>query len=223
MFIERFENFCSLGESTQVRLPRRGLILDPRVNDPPYCVFDCQYHDDRMTVTLTRIDSIPDDGGVHYLDLPIGGSFTMRVFDPATEVLPDFNSTTYVYFGIDEEIAPSNTTQVIIHPSIQTIQSDAFIGCENMRRCIMHNNVVNIGKHAFSGCEALDALFLPSSVKTIGDRAFDDCPNIRILSIPKTIDVQQMGEMIIDDCHTLFSITQRLPPYQQNRCMDMGF
>ncbi len=60
-----------------------------------------------------------------------------------------------VSYGLDDEFAPSNTTEVIIHPTAATIQSYAFAECDKMKRCIMHNNVVNIEECAFSGCIAL--------------------------------------------------------------------
>jgi len=195
----------------QVTLPRRGLKLDPRVNNLHRVRFDCRYHDDDeddgITVTLTRL---PDDG--HETGY-IGCAFNMRVFDPDSEDLPDFTSTSYRYFGHDLEYAPSDTTEVIIDQSVKTIKRGAFSHCTKIKSCVMHNQVETIDERAFSECVSLDALFLPSSIKKIGNFAFYKCTNVRIISIPDNVSMCLLGKGIIQSCYQLFHTTQ-IQPYQ---------
>jgi len=98
---------CAIGESMEVQLPRKGLKLDPRANEPHRVRFSIRYHDDGITATLTRIDD--DHRGRGH------GRFTMRLYDPETEEVPDFTSTIYVYMGLPDERAPNDTTLIIIH------------------------------------------------------------------------------------------------------------
>ncbi len=203
MFIHAFAGLCRIGESLEVKLPQKGLKLDTRVNDPNYVQFDIRYHDDGITVTLTRLRNEYSgccDG--------IGRPFTMRVFDPRTEMLPNLPSTTYISYGLKRERAPWNTTEVIIHNSVRIIRKNAFSGCRNLRRIIMHEDVEAIENCAFLGCVSLDAVFLPSSLKKIGRHAFDSCPNMRILSIPPNINIDQIGYGIMNECDTFFRVTQ---------------
>ncbi len=64
MFLHRFalSKLLWVEESIEVKLPRAGLVLDPRVNNfHAFFIFHrlhCHYHKDGITVTLTR----PDDG-----------------------------------------------------------------------------------------------------------------------------------------------------------------
>ncbi len=57
--------------------------LDPMANySHDWCHFECHYHDDGVTVSLTPLND---------LNYYAGRSFEMRVFDPDTGQLPDFN------------------------------------------------------------------------------------------------------------------------------------
>mmetsp|Transcript_8123 Transcript_8123/g.9453 ORF Transcript_8123/g.9453 Transcript_8123/m.9453 type:complete len:276 (+) Transcript_8123:477-1304(+) len=111
---------------------------------------------------------------------------------------------------LDDEYAPSNTTEVVIHPTVKIIQAFVFEGCKKLRRVIMHQNVEIIENNAFQSCRSLDALFLPSSIKQIAQRAFYDCTNLRILSIPRQaieIGKGKIGtDQIIFKCHTFFYV-----------------
>eukprot|EP00553_Chaetoceros_curvisetus_P009226 CAMPEP_0204615792 /NCGR_PEP_ID=MMETSP0717-20131115/3194_1 /ASSEMBLY_ACC=CAM_ASM_000666 /TAXON_ID=230516 /ORGANISM="Chaetoceros curvisetus" /LENGTH=198 /DNA_ID=CAMNT_0051628817 /DNA_START=32 /DNA_END=625 /DNA_ORIENTATION=+ len=195
MIIHEFEDLCAIGESMKVKLPRKGLKLDTRVNDPHFIRFSIDYHDDGITATLTRLDDDYNCDDEYYNDCD-GDKFTMRLYDPKIETVPDFTSTVYMYMGLERlsrehEHAPSDTTLVIIHPSVKDIKDVAFAHCVKLRRVIMHENVEVIGTYAFIDCHSLDAVFLPSSIKLIWGFAFSDCTNLRILSIPPTINVEE--------------------------------
>ena len=216
---------CLLGESVQIELPRPNMVIDPRVNNERKCKFEFVYHDDSTTVTLTRTD--------HKV---CRGPFQFRVYDPTTESVPDFHSTTYTYMGVEGEKAPRKTTVLIIDPSVKIIREKTFEKCWSIRKCFMHDGVQFIEKDAFSqcsnmkmirlsrtlrrigldafyACTSLHALFLPSSLEKIEWWAFRRCNNIRILSLPLDIDISQMGRAMIDGCHTFFATT-RIQRYQ---------
>ncbi len=214
MIIQTFENLpaCGTRTSVDIKLPHPNLILDPRLNWPRFCRFDCRYHTDGVTVTLTRIGNNPVPGGYVWN----GVSFQMRVYDPKTEVVPRFDTTTYIYLGVDGERAPLDTIVGIIDPNVKMIKESAFCRCKMMRKCIMHGQVHTIQQFAFNHCASLEALFLSSSLKKIGVGAFLKCENIRILPLPTGIDFRDIEKEILWSCDTFFSTTQ-IQNYQYDR------
>ncbi len=199
MIIQRFENLPVIGKTITVKLPRPNLILDPRENWLRPCEFDCRYHADGITVTLTCIDRRRK---------PSGCPFTLRTYDPETETVPRFDTTTYTYMGVDGERAPYNTIVAIIDQSVHTIKKNAFQSCTNMRKCIMHDQVHTIEQTAFECCTSLEALFLPSSLRKIGQSAFYDCSSLRILPLPQDMDPRNIGCLTFFHCETFFRTTQ---------------
>ncbi len=77
MFLHQFEEeLCAVCNSMEVQLPRKGLKLDTRANYPHFVRFSVRYHDDGITVTLTRLDDDNWDDE---------DPFSMRAFDPETK------------------------------------------------------------------------------------------------------------------------------------------
>ena len=165
------------------------------------------------TLTITRIDG---DGGWD-------DDFFLRAYLP-TEVIPDFASTVYTCWGLRREEAPLDTTKVIFHLSVTTIQNMAFDGCycllrvtipdtvtriesdalnycESLKSIRLSTNLEYIGDHAFNGCESLQAAFIPPTVTYIGDDAFCDCTSLRFLYVPETID--HLGQNVFLRCDQL--------------------
>ncbi len=75
-------------------------------------------------VLLQQLASVCTLNGYDYHP---GCPFEIRMYDPAVESIPMFNST--VNLGNYGERGPSNTTGAIVHPLITTIQEDAISGC----------------------------------------------------------------------------------------------
>jgi len=208
MFIEEFKLSFRSGESKQAKL-RPGLVLDPRVNYPLYrnFRFRVDYQEDG-TAILHRTD---DEMG--RLD-----SFSMRVYDPTTENVPDFDSTFYTYKGQKGERAPKDTTHAKIDDLVEIIRENAFANCEGLECCEIHDGVKIIEKMAFRNCKSLEALFLPSGLEEIQELAFSKCSKIRILSLPLDISIEQFGAGIIDGCHSFFETPYGyFPPCRQYR------
>ncbi len=198
----------AIGESMEVKLPRKGLKIDPRANHPRFVQFSVRYHDDDITVTLTRVDN----GRRVYYD-----PLFIRMYDPEIETVPAFNTTVYVYCGLDGEFAPKDTTDVIIHESVKIIKKNAFRHTE-LRRVVVHDNVEIIERCAFYKCSSLVAMYLPSSLKKIGDNAFAGCSNLRILSMPPQMKTEQIGVGIVYGCDTFFRSTQIQPYNSMIQC-----
>ena len=138
---------------------------------------------------------------------------------------------TYIYFGLNGEQAPKDTTDVTIDNSVTVINAGVFTKChESLERVIMYDNVITIENDAFRSCEALEyitfsrnlvqignnalldchalgAIFLPSSLRTIGNDAFKGCSSLRFLSVPATIEV--LGSGIVSDCRELLTDSER--------------
>lgn len=147
-------------KSVQVELPRHNMVIDPRPQNT-LLWFHCIYHDNGTTITLTRNDNFYECG-----------PFTSRVYDPATEVVPDFNSTTYDYLGVDGEHAPRETTVLFIDPSAKIIKKEAFCDFKRIEKCFMHDGVYTIEEYAFAGCYNMKVIRLSRKLKWIEYRAF---------------------------------------------------
>ena len=88
------------------------------------------------------------------------------------EDIPDLTSTTYTYFGLDDERAPQDTIEVANHGSIcQTIKRTAFHYCESLVRITMPANVTMIEYQAFCCCGSLRFIRLSSSPEHLAPEA----------------------------------------------------
>ncbi len=220
-----------LSEPLELELPRPKMVMDPRPNNHHNFSFECAYtyRDDGITiVTLTRTDNLFDHPSLLY---------TFRVYDTETETVPDFTSTIYTYMGIENERAPSQTTVLFIHPSVDTIKACAFHNCNHIHKCIMHDgvhtiersaffgcsvmtnirlskNLKRIGYNAFNDCTSLEAVFLPSTIEEINHSAFYWCENLRIVPLPSNMDIANIKSNVFDYCFTFFDTT-KLKPYER--------
>jgi len=181
----------------------RDYVFDPRIIDTFRRGYKLSLYVNGRTLTVIRTDE--DRGGWGDDD------FLLRVYLP-TEDIPDFTSTVYTYHGIRHEKAPEDTTEIIFHPSVTSIQFDAFIHCRSLVRVTIPNTVIHIQWRVFYGCDSLrfirlpqnleyigvgafcyctslEAVFLPPTVTHIGRHAFGSCPSLRFFNLPDTIDI----------------------------------
>ncbi len=224
--------------SVEEELPGPNLQIDPRAIIDGYLAVE-------LTFDFTFYE---DDDGTNVVDIALTKQcktecrqifdygfglipLKFRVYDPAKEVVPRFDTTTYTYFGLEGERAPLDTVNGIIHALATVIGEDAFWQCNHMKFCMMHDNIerieknafhdcsslryiklprslTHIGELAFCSCRTLNALFIPSRVECIEVRAFQNCKKMKILSLPPSINNDQVGGEIIFDCDSLFRFTQ---------------
>ncbi len=210
--------------SIQTELPHPNMVIDPRVNNRDCKVrrVACVYHPSGTTVTLVRIGDMSV-----YIDPEDTFTLQFRAYDPATETVPNFESTMYHYLGVDGEKAPLDTTVLVIDQSVKVIKKEAFQDCMKIRKCFMHDNVHTIEERAFCSCEvmtvvtlsrnlkeigeeaffecmSLVGIFLPSTLETIGLHAFAYCKSLSILSLPPNINLLYVGDGVVNECQTLF-------------------
>ena len=72
-------------------------------------------------------------------------------------------------------------TSVILPDSIETIYSDVFWGCKNLKSIHLPEEVSTIGDYCFSGCDSLDSLYIPSKFtkSTLYNYPFVNISNLR--------------------------------------------
>ncbi len=219
-----------------------NLQIDPRPIGIDGLVYEIAYayYADHTIATITLVANYTGDE--EFWDWE-GMQMYFRVYNPAIETVPEsFDSTTYRYFGIEHETAPSDTVEVIIDVSVTTIRGGAFLGCREMKVCKMHNDVEIIGNNVFEGCTelktiklstnlrhigfeafkccyALDAVFVPPSVQRIGGYAFSHCTSLVLLSLPMNITTRQIGPRFLDGCENFFNATQiqEYEPHRRNQ------
>ena len=93
----------------------------------------------------------------------------------------------------------SNTTGLL------GIESEAFMGCDNLINITIPNNIGYIGNNAFSYCQNLTNISIPDSVTHIGNNAFSYCQNLTNITIPNS--VTYIDNDAFTNCNNLKSVT----------------
>jgi len=181
----------SRSNSIDVELEHDDVVLDTRFISR-YIVWGHKFRFSvkGRTLTITRID---EDGGWIY-------GFRLRAYLPS-EVIPDFASTVYTYWGLRDERAPKDTTKVIFHPSVTIIQREAFFGCDSLVRVTIPDAVTRIEVHAFYDCDSLRFIRLPANLEYIGYEAFCGCESVEAVFLPPT--VTHIGDQAFLNCTSL--------------------
>ncbi len=76
-----------------------------------------------------------------------------------------------------------NIISVTIGNSIENIEKDAFMYCQNLKSISLSENLMTIGDDAFYGCSSLTSITIPSRVTNIGVLAFYECSNLNSVYI----------------------------------------
>lgn len=115
-----------------------------------------------------------------------------------------FDSTTNTY-AISGVVDKTHTSLTI--PShynnypINSIEKNAFRGCNYLTDLIIPEGVSFIKDNAFSGCISLVQVKLPDGLKTIGIEAFSDCYKLTGIEIPDSIEY--IGNDAFKNCDSL--------------------
>jgi len=185
-----------------VVMPHSDMIFDPR--HIGYVGYKFRFSVNGRTLTITRTcgDDEYDVGWVY--------GFHLRAYLP-TEDIPDFASTIYTYHGLDDEKAPLDTTKVIFHPSVTTIQRRAFNCCGSLVQITIPDNITRIEYMTFSYCRSLRFIQLPRNLEFIGDQAFDMCYSLEAVFLPPT--VTHIGNEAFFACTSLrfFNLAEAIP------------
>jgi hypothetical protein len=90
---------------------------------------------------------------------------------------------------------------LIIPPSVKTIGSQCFVGCENLEAVHIPSTVVAIGDNAFLRCARLRTLALPPNLQDIGKAVFKKCQRLESVNVPST--VTSIGPHAFEGCTEL--------------------
>ena len=104
-----------------------------------------------------------------------------------------FESTKYLYYGVDDERAPRDATEIIFKDGIERIGVDAFDDCFSLKKITIPDTVTRIGDRAFRDCTSLQSIQLPPNLQYIGEYAFFCCTSLEAIYIPPTIIVIDRG------------------------------
>ena len=94
--------------------------------------------------------------------------------------------------------------RLVLPDGITSIESRAFIGCENLvGSLIIPEGVTHIGDYAFYGCKSLTGtLTLPSTLKEIAGYAFSSCGFTCELILPTGLTT--IGQEAFSHCHGIY-------------------
>jgi len=186
----------SLSDTIDVQLEHANMVIDPRIIGGGLG-YKFRFSVKGRILTITRIDK--NAGWNPWTDFGLP-DFGLRAYLP-TEDIPDFTSTVYTCWGLEDEQAPYNTTKVIFHPSCTTIQRCTFEGCQSLVRVTIPDTVTHIEDAAFNSCDSLRFIRLSINLEYIGWMAFYDCTSIEAVFLPPT--VTHIGHNAFLNCESL--------------------
>ena len=210
------------------QLPEPDMIVDPRIIEERY---KFKVTVNGTTLTITRTD--PPENRDRSWDY----QKQFRVYN-INEDRYSFESTHYIYHGLENERAPLDTTEVIIKDgvkrirpgafyqcrslvkvtipdSVKRIEQSAFYYCDSLRFIQLPPNLEYIGEAAFFYCTSLETVFLPPTVKEIDDGAFRRCASLRILNVPDS--VEDIGSYLMIGCKSLLTDKMAKATYKEQR------
>ena len=168
-------------------LPEPDMIIDPRPIIEWFSRIQEESFKCRVTVNGTSLTVTRTGGNKCLRHYP-----RFRVYGDKEDFC-SFQSTKYIYQGLDYETAPEDTTEVIVKDGVERIWGWAFCKCTSLTKVTIPSTVKCIGSHAFGECTSLQYIQLPSSLQYIGKSAFVGCSSLRALYIPP-------GVACIDRC-----------------------
>lgn len=84
-------------------------------------------------------------------------------------------------------------TEIIIPNSVQSVEEEAFSGCDKLVNITFGKNLLRIGASAFEDCVSIESLDFNEHLATIRDGAFFDCPNITKINFPEHSCLKGIG------------------------------
>ena len=90
---------------------------------------------------------------------------------------------------------------LVIHEGIDTIGTQAFHLCSELRNVTLPESLVSIYANAFYSCSSLKSLRIPSKVSVIDSNAFGHCVSLRDLTLPESLVT--IGEYAFTNCTRL--------------------
>ena len=78
-------------------------------------------------------------------------------------------------------------TSVLIPSSVETIGSEAFTGCADLKSVRLPLQLKSIESFTFYGCESLTSIDIPEGVTSIGEYAFANCKQMKEVNIPSSV------------------------------------
>jgi len=95
-------------------------------------------------------------------------------------------------------------TSIDLPESLTNIGDGAFYGCFNLKSINLPESLTNIEGGTFYGCESLTSIDLPNSLTSIGDIAFYGCFNLTSIELPENLT--DIGNEAFLECYKLVEI-----------------
>ena len=128
-----------------------------------------------------------------------GKNKLVKYFGNNTEIILPNNYKGENY-SIDSEafLNCDNITSVVIPDCVTEIGSNAFSDCDKLVSVEIPNSVTSIWAGAFNGCDKLADIEIPNGVVTIGDFAFAGLESLTNLEIPNSVTT--IGQQAFSSC-----------------------
>ncbi len=143
------------------------------------------FHNCTGLTSVTFPSSVTNIGSYAFHNCPIQ-SVSVTVNDmsafPSNKVVGKIKFEIYKpVFLIDSE--GNEITEYVIPYGVQTINTEAFANCVNLKNVTISPTVTSIGNYAFYSCSGLKTIIIPEGVTTIGGEAFNGCSNLTSVTV----------------------------------------
>ncbi len=124
----------------------------------------------------------------------------------------------------EEVFLLSGVTDVTFKGDIQTLSTETFSYCKNLKSVNFEGMVSVIEKKAFYSCIMLETIEIPEGVTEIQDNAFEGCTALTAVNLPDSVNV--IGEYVFKDCTALKSVKlpsslAEIPEYTFVKCTSL--
>lgn len=115
------------------------------------------------------------------------------------------NDVEYTVVSVGELAFNFSPIQSVTLPStLETIESQAFFGCQQLTSLTVPQSVTKIGTEAFAQCFKLAEAVLPDNMTSVPDCLFQACEKLSSVNIPSGVTV--IGEWAFNGCDALESV-----------------
>lgn len=100
-----------------------------------------------------------------------GGAFYMSGLESVTFE----EGLTYIGYG---SFAVTKLKEVVLPSSIESIEFNAFNGCDDLENIVLNQGLQKIDSGAFGHCSKIEEIVIPASVSEMNESAFTNCENL---------------------------------------------
>lgn len=144
---------------------------------------------------VVAMESVSTYGTTYFLNAGNNGEGISVIIDKEVTCIPNY------LFSEAKKLVSVQFEEGSVCESIGT---NAFYACNELKEINLPKSLITIGPSAFSGCTSLTSIVIPEGVTSIDYNAFYNCTNLTSIELPQVLTI--MGSQVFYNCTSLTSI-----------------